>query len=70
MNFLKKDIQLYGAARCHKTKYYMNFFHEKNILFTFFDVEEKEDDADALRNLYKNRKLNFPTIMIKDKKPK
>ena len=46
----------------------MNFFHEKNILFTFFDVEENEDDAEALRNLYENRRLNFPTIVIKGKK--
>lgn len=68
MNFLKKEIQLYGAARCHKTQHYMKFFREKNILFTFFDVEEKEEYAEALRNLYENRKLNFPTIMIKGKK--
>lgn len=43
----------------------MNFFQEKNILFTFFDVE---DYAEELRNLYENRRLNFPTIMIKGKK--
>lgn len=68
MSFSKKDIQLYGAARCHKTQHYMNFFREKNILFTFFDVEENEAFAEALRNLYENRKLNFPTIVIKGKK--
>ncbi len=68
MNFSKKDIQLFGAARCHKTKYYMDFFQEKDIPFTFFDVEENEDYAEVLRNLYKNKRLNFPTIMIKEKK--
>ena len=68
MSFFKKDIQLYGAARCHKTQHYLNFFQEKNILFTFFDVEEDEAYAEALRNLYENRRLNFPTIMIKNKK--
>lgn len=68
MNFSQKDIQLYGAARCHKTQHYLSFFQEKNLPFTFFDVEENEDYAEALRNLYENRKLNFPTILIKDKK--
>lgn len=46
----------------------MDFFQKKNIHFTFFDVEENEDYAEMLRNLYENRRLNFPTIMIKDKK--
>ncbi len=68
MSFSKKDIQFYGAARCHKTQHNMNFFQEKNILFTFFDVKENEDYAEELRNLYENRSLNFPTIMIKGKK--
>ena len=68
MSFSKKDIQLYGAARCHKTQHYKDFFKEKNITFTFFDVEENEAYAEALRNLYENRRLNFPTIMIKGKK--
>ena len=68
MTFSAKDIQLYGAARCHKTQHYMNFFQEKNILFTFFDVEENEVYAEKLRNLYEKRRLNFPTIMIKGKK--
>ena len=68
MNFPTKDIQLYGAARCHKTQHYMNFLKERNIQFTFFDVEENEDHAEALSNLYENRKLNFPTIMIKGKR--
>lgn len=68
MSFSKKDIQLFGAARCHKTQHYMDFFLGKNIPFTFFDVEENEVYAEALRNLYENRRLNFPTIMVKDKK--
>lgn len=68
MNFSKTDIELFGAARCHKTQHYMEFFREKNIPFTFYDVEENEDYAEKLRSLYENRKLNFPTIMIKDKK--
>lgn len=68
MSFSKNDIQLYGAARCHKTQHYMGFFKEKNIPFIFFDVEENEVYAEALRNLYENRRLNFPTITIKGKK--
>ncbi len=68
MIFSKKDIQLYGAARCHKTQHYMDFFKENAIPFMFFDVEENDEHAERLRNLYENRRLNFPTIMIKDKK--
>ena len=68
MSFSKKDIQLFGAARCHNVQHYMDFFQKKNIHFIFFDVEENENYAEMLRNLYENRRLNFPTIMIKDKK--
>ena len=32
------------------------------------DVEKNKDHAEELRNLYENRKLNFPTITIGKKK--
>lgn len=68
MGFSKEEIRLYGAARCHKTQFYMDFFQNKKLDFTFLDVEESEEAAEELSNLYENRKLNFPTILIKDKK--
>ena len=64
----KADIRVYGAARCHKTQYYLKFFKERDFAVTFLDVEQNADFAEELRGLYENRKLNFPTIMIKDKK--
>jgi arsenate reductase-like glutaredoxin family protein len=64
----KKDIRLYGAERCHKTRYYINLLKEKNLDFDFLDVEKEEDAAQELRGLYTTGKLNFPTILIQDKK--
>ena len=61
-------ISVYGAARCHKTQYYLNFLKERNLTFTFLDLEQHGAYATELRNLYENRRLNFPTILIKDKK--
>ena len=62
------EIKLYGTERCHKTKYYKAFLKDKNMDYIFLDVEENEDFAKELRGLYKNRKLNFPTITIENKK--
>jgi len=58
------NIKLYGAQRCHKTKFYQSFLEEKNIGFQFLDVEANVDFANKLRALYNNGKLNFPTITI------
>ena len=65
---MKNDIKLYGTERCHKTQYYKAFFEHRNIDYKFLDVEESSDFAKELRNLYSNRKLNFPTITINTKK--
>lgn len=61
-------IKLYGAERCHKTQYYKNYFEDLKLKCQFIDVELHEANAEALRSLYKNRKPNFPTITIGDKK--
>ena len=61
-------IKLYGAQRCHKTQYYQTFFKTRNIDYAFFDVEKNIHYADKLRNLYENKRLNFPTITIGKKK--
>ena len=61
-------MKIYGAARCHKTQYYIEWLTKKEIMFSFLDVEENEEFAEELRNLYQNRKLNFPTITIGSKK--
>jgi len=62
------DIKLYGTERCHKTKYYQLFLERNNIDYAFFDVENNENFAEDLRNLYASRKLNFPTFLVGDKK--
>ena len=61
-------IKLYGAERCHKTKYYKTFFETRNLDYAFLDVEQNLLFAEELRSLYENRKLNFPTITIGKKK--
>ena len=62
------QIKLYGAERCHKTQHYKRFFETRQLDYAFLDVEDNEDHAEALRNLYTNKKLNFPTITIGEKK--
>ena len=62
------SIKLYGAERCHKTQYYKTFFETRNLNYAFLDVEENDKNSEELRNLYENRKLNFPTIIINSKK--
>jgi len=62
------DILLYGAARCHKTQYYQLFLDDMGLQYKFLDVEQNEFHAEALRKLYENGKLNFPTLMIGEKK--
>lgn len=61
-------INLYGAKRCSKTNFYIDYFRTKNIAINFYDVEENEAYAETLRSLYENRRLNFPTITIAGKK--
>ncbi|WP_299113026.1 glutaredoxin family protein [uncultured Winogradskyella sp.] len=65
---METKIKLYGTERCHKTQYYKSFFENKNLSYVFLDVEEDEINAIELRNLYENKKLNFPTITISGKK--
>jgi len=61
-------LKLYGAARCHKTQYYQLLLDQTELTYDFLDVELDEIHAEALRNLYENRKLHFPTITIGTKK--
>mgnify|MGYP000336076667 CR=1 FL=1 len=61
-------IKLYGAQRCHKTQYYQNYLKTRNISYAFLDVEKNESNAEELRDLYENRRLNFPTITIGKKR--
>ncbi|GGD21320.1 glutaredoxin family protein [Hyunsoonleella pacifica] len=61
-------IKLYGTNRCHKSTYYKFFLEALNLNYEFLDVEDNEVNAEVLRNLYENRKLNFPTITIGEKK--
>jgi arsenate reductase-like glutaredoxin family protein len=61
-------IKLYGTEKCHKTNYYKIFLETRNVDYAFLDITQNEANAEELRNLYENRKLNFPTITILNKK--
>lgn len=61
-------IKLYGASGCHKSRYYRILLDETKLPYEFLDVEESSAHARELRNLYQNKKLNFPTITIGKKK--
>ncbi len=65
---MKPEIKLYGAERCHKSQYYKRYLEDLNLDYKFLDVELSEGNAEELKNLYENRKLNFPTITIGEKK--
>lgn len=62
------EIKLYGAERCHKSQYYKRYLEDLNLNYEFLDVELNNANAEALRDLYENRKLNFPTLTIGTKK--
>lgn len=62
------EVIVYGAALFHKTNHYKEVLTKKGVSYKFFDVEEHEQHATTLRNLYESRKLNFPTITIGTKK--
>ncbi|TVZ56001.1 glutaredoxin [Lutibacter sp. Hel_I_33_5] len=61
-------IKLYGAEYCHKTRYYKDLLNEFKVPFDFLDVDKNDSFAKELRNLYINKRLNFPTITIDKKK--
>ena len=65
---MKNELKLYGTKGCHKTQYYKTFLEARNLSYAFLDVKNNTDFAEELRNLYENRKLNFPTITINEKK--
>jgi len=65
---MKNQIKLYGTEKCHKTNYYKQFFEANDLDYMFLEVEKNSKNAEELRTLYENRRLNFPTITIGDKK--
>ena len=48
--------------------YYKKYLEGLNLEYKFLDVELNQANAEALRSLYENRKLNFPTLTIGEKK--
>ena len=65
---MKNLIKLYGTEKCHKTNYYKGFLKANEVDYVFLEVEKSTKNAAELRTLYENRRLNFPTITIGDKK--
>lgn len=64
----KPSVTLYGAARCHKTQHYQQFFVQRDVPYIFRDVEEDPSAAQELRHLYPSGALHFPTITIGSKR--
>lgn len=62
------EIRLYGAKACHKTRYYQDLLDQIGLPYAFLDVVDHQAYALALRSLYANGKLNYPTITIGTKK--
>ena len=62
------NIRLYGAARYHKTQYYMEFMDGQSVPYVFRDVEAHKEYAQELRALCENGKLNFPTLLVGEKR--
>ncbi len=62
------NIKIYGAARCHKSQFYLQYFKDSPFDIVFLDVEKNSKHEEELRTLYENRKLNFPTLVINGKK--
>jgi glutaredoxin len=65
---MKPKITLYGTETCHKTQYYKQYLKDLCLEYKFLDVVLHQHYAEALRSLYKNRGLNFPTVTIGKKK--
>ncbi len=57
-----------GLKDAIKHVFIWTFLKKNNLDFVFYDVEKEEAAALELRSLYTTGKLNFPTILIKDKK--
>lgn len=64
----KPIIKLYGAERCHKTRFYKDLLSQLDKEFEFMDVEQDLEKAEELRDLYESRRLNFPTLTIGKKR--
>jgi len=50
-------MRIYGTYRCHKTRFYKDYFASRKLLnFTFRDVEHDEAVAEDLRGLDSSKK--------------
>lgn len=68
MSLPREDVVLFGSKACHKTQHYQKLLSELGVPFSFLDVVENQEHANELKSLYVTHKLNFPTLLVKDKK--
>ncbi|MBL4706115.1 MAG: glutaredoxin family protein [Flavobacteriales bacterium] len=61
-------IILYGVDSCSKTRHYKQLLDGLGLSYSYRDVAQSDAAANELINLYRTRKLNFPTIMLGTKK--
>ena len=62
------NVKLYGAKRCEKSRLYEDALMARCVPYIFFDVETNEEAANELRQLYTDRELKYPTLLIDGKR--
>lgn len=61
-------LKLFGSMECNKTDYYKSLLADMRLPYQFLDVVQNKKNAEALKRLYKSEKLNFPTLIIGEKR--
>ena len=61
-------VRVFGARRCHKSRFYEDALCDRGVAYILRDVEEDEDATAELRLLYADGGLKFPTLLIRGKR--
>lgn len=61
-------VRVYGAKRCHKSRFYEEALANHSVAYVLRDVETDDEAARELRLLYPNGALKFPTLLINGKR--
>jgi ribosomal protein S18 acetylase RimI-like enzyme len=64
----KAHVKLYGSNECHKTLAYKRHLEELGVDHKFLDVQVDAVAAEDLRSYYADRRLNYPTIAIGERR--
>ena len=64
----KAHVTLYGSNECHKTLAYKRHLEGLGVGHEFLDVRLDAEAAEHLRSCYADRRLNYPTIVIGERR--